>query len=118
MRRTLCVIDLMPFLYRGHFVFLNKPRITSSGLNTSALLGFVNGVMAVLKELAPTHAVLAMDPAGKTFRHEAYPEYKARRQKMPEDLASVPGFDPLPPETAIGPGADPFLARARESDRR
>ena len=88
MRRTLCVIDLMPFLYRGHFVFLNKPRITSSGLNTSALLGFVNGVMAVLKELAPTHAVLAMDPAGKTFRHEAYPEYKARRQKMPEDLAA------------------------------
>ena len=86
--RTLCVIDLMPFLYRGHFVFLNKPRITASGLNTSALLGFVNGVMAVLKELSPTHAVLAMDPDGKTFRHEAYPEYKARRQKMPEDLAA------------------------------
>ena len=86
--KTLCVIDLMPFLYRGHFVFLNKPRITSSGLNTSALLGFVNGVMAVLKELSPTHAALAMDPDGKTFRHEAYPEYKARRQKMPEDLAA------------------------------
>ena len=86
--KTLCVIDLMPFLYRGHFVFLNKPRITSSGLNTSALLGFVNGVMSVLKELSPTHAALAMDPDGKTFRHEAYPEYKARRQKMPEDLAA------------------------------
>ena len=85
--KTLCVIDLMPFLYRGHFVFLNKPRITYSGLNTSALLGFVNGVMAVLKELSPTHVALAMDPEGKTFRHEAYPEYKARRQKMPEDLA-------------------------------
>jgi len=85
--KTLCVIDLMPFLYRGHFVFLNKPRITSSGLNTSALLGFVNGVMSVLKELSPTHVVLAMDPDGKTFRHEAYPEYKAGRQKMPEDLA-------------------------------
>lgn len=85
--KVLCVIDLMPFLYRGHFVFLNKPRITSSGLNTSALLGFVNGVMAVLKELAPSHAVLAMDPDGKTFRHDAYPAYKARRQKMPEDLA-------------------------------
>ena len=86
--KTLCVIDLMPFLYRGHFVFLNKPRITYSGLNTSALLGFVNGVMAVLKELSPTHVVLAMDPDGKTFRHEAYPDYKAGRQKMPEDLAA------------------------------
>ena len=86
--KTLCVIDLMPFLYRGHFVFLNKPRITYSGLNTSALLGFVNGVMAVLKELAPTHVALAMDPDGKTFRHEAYPAYKAGRQKMPEDLAA------------------------------
>ena len=86
--KTLCVIDLMPFLYRGHFVFLNKPRLTNSGLNTSALLGFVNGVMAVLKERMPTHAVLAMDPEGRTFRHEAYSEYKARRQKMPEDLAA------------------------------
>ena len=86
--KTLFVIDLMPFLYRGHFVFLNKPRLTYSGLNTSALLGFVNGVMAMLKERTPTHAVLAMDPSGKTFRHESYPEYKARRQKMPEDLAA------------------------------
>ena len=86
--KTLCVIDLMPFLYRGHFVFLNKPRLTNSGLNTSALLGFVNGVMALLKERSPTHAVLAMDPDGKTFRHDTYPEYKARREKMPEDLAA------------------------------
>ena len=86
--RTLCVIDLMPFLYRGHFVFLNRPRMTYSGINTSALLGFVNGMMAVLKELSPTHVVLAMDPEGKTFRHEAYPMYKARREKMPEDLAA------------------------------
>lgn len=86
--RTLCVIDLMPFLYRGHFVFLNKPRVTYSGINTSALLGFVNGMMAVLKELSPTHVALAMDPDGKTFRHETYPEYKARREKMPEDLAA------------------------------
>lgn len=86
--KTLFVIDLMPFLYRGHFVFLNKPRITYSGLNTSALLGFVNGVMAMLKEHTPSHAVLAMDPEGKTFRHESFPEYKARRQKMPEDLAA------------------------------
>ncbi len=86
--KTLCVIDLMPFLYRGHFVFLTKPRITSTGLNTSALIGFVNGVLAVLKELSPTHVALAMDPDGPTFRHKAYPDYKAGREKMPEDLAA------------------------------
>ena len=86
--KTLFVIDLMPFLYRGHFVFLTKPRLTASGLNTSALFGFVNGVTAMLKEHIPTHAVLAMDPEGKTFRHESYPAYKAGRQKMPEDLAA------------------------------
>ena len=87
----LFIIDLMPFLYKGHFVFLRNPRITSSGINTSALLGLVNGLMAILKKEKPTHAVLAMDPSGPTFRHEAYPAYKAQREKMPEDLAaSIP----------------------------
>ncbi len=87
----LFIIDLMPFLYRGHFVFLRSPRFTSTGINTSALLGFANGVTAILKDQEPTHVVLAMDPMGPTFRHEAYPPYKAQRQKMPEDLAaSIP----------------------------
>ncbi len=78
---------MMPFLYRGHFVFLKNPRITASGINTSALLGLVNGLASILSREHPTHAVLAMDPGGPTFRHEAYPPYKAQRQKMPEDLA-------------------------------
>ena len=87
----LFVIDLMPFLYRGHFVFLRNPRMTASGINTSALLGLANGLMSILKTERPTHAVLAMDPGGPTFRHEAYPPYKAQREKMPEDLAaSIP----------------------------
>ena len=87
----LFVIDLMPFLYRGHFVFLRNPRMTASGINTSALLGLANGLMSILKTEHPTHAVLAMDPGGPTFRHEAYPPYKAQREKMPEDLAaSIP----------------------------
>ena len=89
--KKLFIIDLMPFLYRGHFVFLKNPRMTSTGINTSALLGFANGVTSILKDFAPTHAVLAMDPGGPTFRHEAYPPYKAQREKMPEDLAaSIP----------------------------
>jgi DNA polymerase-1 len=87
----LFIIDLMPFLYKGHFVFLRNPRMTASGINTSALLGLASGLQSILKREKPTHAVLAMDPGGPTFRHEAYPPYKAQRQKMPEDLAaSIP----------------------------
>ena len=87
----LFIIDLMPFLYKGHFVFLKNPRMTSTGINTSALLGLASGLQSILKREQPTHAVLAMDPGGPTFRHEAYPQYKAQREKMPEDLvASIP----------------------------
>ena len=87
----LFIIDLMPFLYKGHFVFLRNPRMTASGINTSALLGLASGLQSILKKEKPTHAVLAMDPGGPTFRHEAYAPYKQTRQKMPEDLAaSIP----------------------------
>ena len=89
--KKLFIIDLMPFLYKGHFVFLRNPRMTASGINTSALLGLANGLQSILKHERPTHAVLAMDPGGPTFRHEAYAPYKQTRQKMPEDLAaSIP----------------------------
>lgn len=86
--KKLFIIDLMPFLYKGHFVFFKNPRITSTGINTSALIGFANGLQSILKTQKPTHVVLAMDPSGPTFRHEMYPEYKAQREKMPEDLAA------------------------------
>ena len=87
----LFIIDLMPFLYKGHFVFLRNPRLTSTGINTSALLGLASGIDGILKKEKPTHAVFAMDPGGPTFRHEAYAPYKAQREKMPEDLAaSIP----------------------------
>ena len=69
----LFIIDLMPFLYKGYFVFLRNPRMTASGINTSALLGLANGLMSILKNYAPDYAVLAMDPQGTTFRHEARP---------------------------------------------
>jgi len=87
----LFIVDMMPFLYKGHFVFLRNPRMTTSGINTSALVGLANGLLAILRKERPTHIVLAMDPGGPTFRHEAYAPYKAQRQKMPEDLAaSIP----------------------------
>ena len=87
----LFIMDLMPFLYKGHFVFLRNPRMTSSGVNTSALLGLASGLESVLKHGRPDLLVLAMDPGSPTFRHKAYPPYKAQRQKMPEDIAeSIP----------------------------
>ena len=89
--KKLFIVDMMPFLYRGHFVFLRNPRLTAGGINTSAVFGLANGVLAVLRREKPTHVVFAMDPGGPTFRHEAFPAYKAQRQKMPEDLAaSIP----------------------------
>ena len=84
----LFIIDMMPFLYKGHFVFMRSPRMTTTGINVSALLGLVSGLQSILKKEQPTHAVLAMDPGGPTFRHKAYAPYKAQRQKMPEDLAA------------------------------
>ena len=89
---TLFIIDLMPLLYRGHFVFLRSPRITKSGINTSALIGLVSGLQSIFKKHSPTHVVLAMDPSGPTFRHQAFPAYKAQREKMPEDLAAAIGY--------------------------
>lgn len=62
--------------------------MTSAGINVSALIGFANGVTSILAEHKPTHAVLAMDPGGPTFRHDAYAQYKAQREQMPEDLAA------------------------------
>ena len=84
----LFIIDMMPFLYKGHFVFMRSPRMTTTGINVSALLGLVSGLQSILKKEQPTHAVLAMDPGSPTFRHKAYAPYKAQRQKMPEDLAA------------------------------
>ena len=86
--KKLFIVDLMPFLYKGHFVFLRNPRLTASGLNTSALLGLANGLLGILRREKPDYLVLAMDSTGPTFRKEAYPPYKATRQKMPEDLAA------------------------------
>ena len=86
--KKLFIVDLMPFLYKGHFVFLRNPRLTASGLNTSALLGLANGLLGILRREKPDFLVLAMDSTGPTFRKETYPPYKATRQKMPEDLAA------------------------------
>ncbi|MDD5706458.1 MAG: DNA polymerase I [Kiritimatiellae bacterium] len=86
---ALFAIDAMPLLYRGHFVFLRKPRLTSSGINTSALTAFAGTLLHILEAHRPSHVAVVFDSTTPTFRHVLYPEYKAQRQKMPEDLAAA-----------------------------
>lgn len=86
----LLVLDVMPLLYRGHFALLNRPRITSSGFNASALFVFANIVHDLLSSRGATHAAFAMDTS-PTFRHERYPLYKAKREKLPEDISASIG---------------------------
>ena len=87
----LFLIDAYAMIYRAYYAFIKNPRINSKGLNTSAIMGFVNTLNEVLTKEHPTHIGVAFDPAGPTFRHEAYPEYKAQREACPEDIKlSVP----------------------------
>ncbi len=87
--KRLLVIDLMPILYRGYFVFLNKPRRTASGCNTSALLLFATTLEQLIRDWKPTHLAVATESFSPTFRHRLYPAYKAQREKMPEDIAAA-----------------------------
>lgn len=87
----LFLLDAYALIYRAYYAFIKNPRINSKGFNTSALLGFVNTLEDVMKKENPTHIGVAFDPKGKTFRHEAFEQYKAHREETPEDIrASVP----------------------------
>ena len=86
----LFLIDAYALIYRSYYAFLKNPRINSKGLNTSAIMGFCNTLNEVLTKESPTHIGVAFDH-GKTFRHDAFPEYKAQREETPEDIKlSVP----------------------------
>lgn len=94
--QTFFVIDAMPLLYRGHFVFLRNPRLTSSGVNTSSLFVFGSVLARIIDDFKPSHIAVAFDSRTPTFRHQLFPEYKAQRQKIPEDLsAAIPMADEL-----------------------
>lgn len=87
----LFLLDAYALIYRSYYAFIKNPRINSKGFNTSAILGFVNTLEEVLKKENPTHIGVAFDPAGPTFRHEAYEQYKAQREETPEAIRlSVP----------------------------
>ena len=86
----LFLLDAYALIYRAYYAFIKNPRINSKGMNTSAVMGFVNTLNEILTKEHPTHIGVAFDH-GKTFREEAFPAYKAQREETPEDIrASVP----------------------------
>jgi DNA polymerase I len=87
--KKLFLLDAFALIYRAHFAFLKTPRITSKGLNTSAVFGFMNTLLEVLKNEKPTHIGVAFDTSKPTFRHEQYEAYKAQRQETPEDIRTA-----------------------------
>ena len=87
MSKTLYLLDGMALVYRAHFAFITRPILTSAGRNTSALFGFVNTLLDILDNRNPTHIAVAFDTSAPTERHEIFPEYKAQRDAMPEDIA-------------------------------
>ena len=88
---TVYIIDSYGLIFRCYFAFINRPLTNSKGENISALFGFFRNLYSILKHYKPTYIFAAMDSKTKTFRHEFYPEYKATRNKTPEDLhAQIP----------------------------
>jgi len=87
--QRLFLLDGMALAYRAHFALIRSPIYTSKGVNSSALYGFTNTILTILDTEKPTHLAVAFDTRAPTPRHEIYPEYKANREEMPEDLAAA-----------------------------
>lgn len=89
--KKLFLLDAFALIYRSYYAFIKNPRFTSTGINSSAMLGFTNTLLEVLEKEKPSHIAVVFDPVGPTFRHNMYKDYKANRPPMPEDLRkSIP----------------------------
>ncbi|MFB5945421.1 DNA polymerase I [Albibacterium profundi] len=114
--KKLFLLDGMALIYRAHFALSKNPRFTAAGLNTSAIMGFTNTLLEVLKKEQPTHIAAVFDTAAPTLRHLEFETYKAQREAMPEDLsAAIPyihrlleGFN-IPVITLDGYEADDII---------
>ena len=84
--KKLFLIDAYALIYRSYFAFIRNPRFNSKGMNTSAMLGFANTLVQLLENEKPEYIGVVFDMSKPTFRHEMFPEYKANRQEMPEEL--------------------------------
>src|SRR5215472_5001843 len=87
MAKRLFLLDGMALVYRAHFALISRPIFTSKGINTSALYGFTQTLLDIIKTRQPTHVGVAFDTPTPTQRHKDYPEYKAQREEMPEDIS-------------------------------
>lgn len=124
--KKLFLLDGMALIYRAHFALSKNPRFTSGGLNTSAVMGFTNTLLEVLRKEKPTHIAVVFDTDAPTERHTEFEAYKAHRQAMPEDLAAaipyvfkvIEGFN-IPVITLDGFEADDIIGTlAKEGERR
>ncbi len=87
--KKLFLLDAMALIYRAYYALNKNPRITSTGLNTSAILGFANALFEIIRNEKPTHIGVAFDTQAPTLRSEGFVDYKAHREKMPEDIATA-----------------------------
>ena len=116
-RKRLFIIDGYGQIYRSYFAFMNNPLRDKEGNNVSAVYGFFNTIMSLIRQYQPQYLVVAMDAKGRTFRHEMYDQYKANREKTPEDLhAQIPVIDSfldgmhIPHFSRVGMEADDIIA--------
>ncbi len=123
--KKLFLLDGMALIYRAHFALSKNPRFTSSGVNTSAVMGFANTLMEVLKKEKPSHIAVVFDTSAPTERHTDYEAYKAHREAMPEDLSAalpyvfrlIEGFN-IPVITVDGFEADDIIGTlAKEGEK-
>jgi DNA polymerase-1 len=84
--KKLFLLDAYALIFRAYYAFIKNPRITSKGLNTSAIFGFLLALEEVLQKQKPTHIAVVFDTPAPTFRHEMFKEYKANRDETPEDI--------------------------------
>ena len=85
--KKLFLLDAFALIYRAYFAFSSNPRVTSKGMNTSAIFGFTNTLLEILNKEKPTHIAVVFDTPEQTVRHTEFVDYKAQREEMPEDLS-------------------------------
>jgi DNA polymerase I len=85
--KKLFLLDAFALIFRAHYAFMNNPRINSKGMNTSAIFGFTNTLLEILRKENPSHIAVVFDTPEDTIRHEQFEQYKANREEMPDDLA-------------------------------
>ena len=88
-KKRLFLVDAYALIFRGYYAFIKNPRINSKGLDTSAIMGFMNSLLDVIKRERPDHLAVCFDKGGSVARKEAFPEYKANRDATPDAIKTA-----------------------------